>query len=71
MQLEFDRVKKELEAMQRMKQEYDELRKNHQKLQVENEEVRGPLRFPDCVEAMDHANAKCIRFVRFHRFGAS
>ena len=30
----------QLEQMQRMKHEYDELRRNHEKLQHENEEVR-------------------------------
>ena len=30
----------QLEQMQRMKREYDELRRNHEKLQHENEEVR-------------------------------
>ena len=40
MREEMARAKRELEAMQRMKAEYEELRKNHEKLQVENEEVR-------------------------------
>ena len=33
-------MKRELEAMQMMKKEYEELRRNHEKLQHENEEVR-------------------------------
>ena len=37
---EYARVKQELEQMQEMKQQYDELRRNHAKLQVENDEVR-------------------------------
>jgi intergrase/recombinase len=38
-QAEYTRVKRELEAMQMMKKEYEELRRNHEKLQHENEEV--------------------------------
>jgi len=37
---EYARVKKEIEDMQQMKREYELLRKNHAKLQSENEEVR-------------------------------
>ena len=40
LQAEYTRVKRELEAMQMMKKEYEELRRNHEKLQHENEEVR-------------------------------
>ena len=40
MKAEYDRVKKELEEMRALKSQFDELRKNHEKLQTENEEVR-------------------------------
>ena len=35
-----DRVKKELEEMRALKSQFDELRKNHEKLQTENEEAQ-------------------------------
>lgn len=38
--LEYERVKRELEQMREMKDKYEELRKTHEKLQVENNEVR-------------------------------
>ena len=40
MKLEIASVKRELEAMQKMKREFEELRSKHAKLQTENEEVR-------------------------------
>jgi len=40
MRNEFERVKREIEAMEKMKREYEALRQSHQRLQVENEEVR-------------------------------
>lgn len=38
--LEYERVKRELEQMREMKDKYEELRKTHEKLQIENDEVR-------------------------------
>jgi len=38
--LEYERVKRELEQMREMKAKYEELRQTHEKLQVENDEVR-------------------------------